>query len=333
MKSPPLRVLAPEAAHLAADGEAPYTVFLPRGGEHGPRFGAAVNRYREFGERPLVVVEETTEGRLVGSAGALRDFARILQAVGHPAGELLRRALAPLPTWRLRTHSLPLDRPHLMGIVNLTGDSFSGDGVGDSVRAAVQRAQELRQAGAVMVDVGGESARADRPVREEMDEARAVGAAIKALVAEGNLVSCDTYKPAVAAAALEAGAECLNDISGLTLGTAVAEQTADAGAAYVLNYSYSVPKKRPHPPPEYDDVVAETLAWMFERVGQLEALGLPREHVNRYITAAREAVFFLDPHICTKCHYRSTELLWQCPHCHEWNSFVEERIAPAKDAD
>jgi lipopolysaccharide assembly protein B len=62
-------------------------------------------------------------------------------------------------------------------------------------------------------------------------------------------------------------------------------------------------------------------------------LGLPREHVNRYITAARDAVFFLDPHICVKCHYRSTELLWQCPHCHEWNTFVEERIAPAKETD
>jgi lipopolysaccharide biosynthesis regulator YciM len=62
-------------------------------------------------------------------------------------------------------------------------------------------------------------------------------------------------------------------------------------------------------------------------------MDLPREQVTRYITAAREAVFFLDPHLCVKCHYRSTELLWQCPHCHEWNTFVEERIAPAKDAD
>jgi lipopolysaccharide biosynthesis regulator YciM len=62
-------------------------------------------------------------------------------------------------------------------------------------------------------------------------------------------------------------------------------------------------------------------------------LGLPRDQVNRYITAAREAVFFLDPHICVKCHYRSTELLWQCPHCHEWNTFVEERMAPAKETD
>ena len=44
------------------------------------------------------------------------------------------------------------------------------------------------------------------------------------------------------------------------------------------------------------------------------------------------AVFFLDPHVCLKCRYRSTELLWQCPHCHEWNTFVEERIAPAKEA-
>jgi lipopolysaccharide assembly protein B len=62
-------------------------------------------------------------------------------------------------------------------------------------------------------------------------------------------------------------------------------------------------------------------------------LGLSREHVQQYIEAARSAVFFLDPHVCVKCHYRSTELLWQCPHCHEWNTFVEERIAPAKESD
>jgi DNA repair protein RadA/Sms len=46
----------------------------------------------------------------------------------------------------------------------------------------------------------------------------------------------------------------------------------------------------------------------------------------------REAVFYLDPHVCRRCRYRSTELLWQCPQCHEWNTFVEERIAPAKDS-
>lgn len=66
--------------------------------------------------------------------------------------------------------------------------------------------------------------------------------------------------------------------------------------------------------------------------GVLLKLDLNRALVQRYIEAARSSVFFLDPHVCLKCHYRSTDLLWQCPHCHEWNTFVEERIAPAKEA-
>jgi len=64
----------------------------------------------------------------------------------------------------------------------------------------------------------------------------------------------------------------------------------------------------------------------------LQHLDLDPALVARYIESARSSVFFLDPHVCLKCHYRSTDLLWQCPHCHEWNSFVEERIAPAKEA-
>jgi lipopolysaccharide biosynthesis regulator YciM len=63
----------------------------------------------------------------------------------------------------------------------------------------------------------------------------------------------------------------------------------------------------------------------------LSQLQLPPSLVARYEDLTRDAIFYLDPHICVKCRYRSTELLWQCPHCHEWNSFVEERIAPAKE--
>jgi lipopolysaccharide assembly protein B len=55
--------------------------------------------------------------------------------------------------------------------------------------------------------------------------------------------------------------------------------------------------------------------------------------VERYVDLTRDAVFYLDPHICIRCRYRSTELLWQCPQCHEWNTFIEERIAPAKDSE
>ena len=65
----------------------------------------------------------------------------------------------------------------------------------------------------------------------------------------------------------------------------------------------------------------------------LTALNLNETLVRRYVALTREAVFYLDPHVCMRCRYRSTELLWQCPQCHEWNTFVEERIAPAEDGE
>jgi lipopolysaccharide biosynthesis regulator YciM len=65
----------------------------------------------------------------------------------------------------------------------------------------------------------------------------------------------------------------------------------------------------------------------------LRQLGLDPGLVDRYVELAAEAVFYLDAHVCIRCRYRSTELLWQCPHCHEWNTFVEDRIAPAKDPE
>jgi len=64
----------------------------------------------------------------------------------------------------------------------------------------------------------------------------------------------------------------------------------------------------------------------------LLALNLDPALVQEYMQLTRSAVFYLDPHICVSCRYRSTELLWQCPQCHEWNTFVEERLSPAKDS-
>jgi lipopolysaccharide assembly protein B len=65
----------------------------------------------------------------------------------------------------------------------------------------------------------------------------------------------------------------------------------------------------------------------------LVRLQLPATLVSQYIELTHDAIFYVDPHICVRCRYRSTELLWQCPHCHEWNTFVEERMAPAKDSE
>ena len=64
----------------------------------------------------------------------------------------------------------------------------------------------------------------------------------------------------------------------------------------------------------------------------LSALAFDAQLVRAYIDLTHQAVFYLDPHVCTRCRYRSTELLWQCPQCHEWNTFVEERLTPARPA-
>ena len=65
----------------------------------------------------------------------------------------------------------------------------------------------------------------------------------------------------------------------------------------------------------------------------LMAIDFNEALVHRYMSLTHESVFYLDPHICMRCRYRSTELLWQCPQCHEWNTFVEERIAPETDTE
>jgi len=200
------------------------------------------------------------------------------EAESRHAGPL-RAYLEPVRLWQLRMKTLSLDAPVIMGILNLTDDSFSGDGIGRELRDALARAETLRAEGADIVDLGAESARADRPVQDEGEEAALVGRVTESLVREGHTVSTDTYKAGVARAALGAGAELVNDISGLTAGMGTAEEAAAAGAGYVLNYSFSAPKRRPSEPPVYSDVVTETIGWLEERLARLAECGLRRESV------------------------------------------------------
>ncbi len=268
--NPALRVVPPSAAQLAADPGAPFIVVAESDLEALAFATAAVG---------LGLNRKGSAARLVASRQELGRLAEELEARASPLAPRLRRFLHPLTQWQLRTRSLDLARPHIMGILNLTEDSFSGDGVGRGLRGAVARAEELRASGACIVDVGAETARADRPVLAVEDEVRAVAPVVAALVREGHCVSIDTYKPAVARAALGEGAEVVNDISGLTLGTEAAAEAAQSAAGYVLNYSYSVPKKRPARPPVYRDVVRETLAWMDQRLEELLAAGLPAAQI------------------------------------------------------
>jgi dihydropteroate synthase len=266
----PLRVVPPSPPQLRADPDAPFLVVANDDLETLVLASSAVG---------LGLEQRSAEAWLRTSFAQLQTLQSELQQRGSRLAATLHRFLEPVAKWRLRTRSLDLREPHIMGILNLTSDSFSGDGVGTDVDAALDRAERFRHEGACIIDVGAESARADRPVLDEDAEAWLVARVVRALVAEGHVVSADTYKPTVAQAALEAGAECVNDISGLTLGIGAADAASAAGAAYVLNYSYSVPKKRPDQPPQHHDVVDETNAWMTERLARFEETGLARESI------------------------------------------------------
>ena len=101
-----------------------------------------------------------------------------------------------------------------------------------------------------------------------------------------------------------------------------AHLTASGDAAQALGLLFEALEHNPHA------LAIHQAVWQ-----TLSARGLPQGDVQRYVDVTRESVFYSDPHLCMKCRYRSTELLWQCPHCHEWNTFVEERITPATDTE
>jgi dihydropteroate synthase len=143
-------------------------------------------------------------------------------------------------SWLVRGRSLSLDRPLVMGIVNVTPDSFSDGGRYLSPEAAVAHGAALLAAGADLLDVGGESTRPQgaRPVPEHAELHRVVPV-VRALAAAhpDAVLSVDTVKASVAAAALEAGAHVVNDVSGLRLDPAMAGTCAAAGAGVVVMHS------------------------------------------------------------------------------------------------
>jgi dihydropteroate synthase len=178
-----------------------------------------------------------------------------------------------------RDRTLPMGaRTHVMAILNLTDDSFSGDGIGADLDAAVRRAVDAVAEGADILDIGAESARSDVPVRDADEEAQFLARAIERLASETDAtISADTYKPPVADAAMQAGAHILNDIGGFKHGIGTAEVAARYGAALVLNFTIRGPKNRPDAPPQYGDLIGEHLAFLRERTAMaIEAGVSPR---------------------------------------------------------
>ncbi len=174
---------------------------------------------------------------------------------------------------------LPLgERTYVMAILNLTDDSFSGDGTGRDLDEALRRAVVAAAEGADIIDVGGESARADVPVRDVGEESELVAEAIRRVAPEVDaLISVDTYKGPVAEAALQAGARVVNDIGGFMYDTETAQAAAKHGAALVINYTYERPKIRPAEPPRYEDLIAVHVRFFRERIDMAQAAGVADE--------------------------------------------------------
>ena len=183
------------------------------------------------------------------------------------------------PVLRVAGRELPLGgRPLLMGIVNATPDSFS-DGRGRLSHAErLEHAQSLLEAGADILDVGGESARGDRPAVPAGEEIERVLPLVERLAGEGALVSVDTHKPEVAEAAVSAGAAIVNDVSGL-LDERLADVCARSGAALVVMHTRVEPKGTLLDPGRYEDVVADVVAFLRDRMAAAVARGVAEEQI------------------------------------------------------
>ncbi|HQW21154.1 MAG TPA: dihydropteroate synthase [Rhodocyclaceae bacterium] len=172
---------------------------------------------------------------------------------------------------------LSLERPLLMGIVNLTPDSFSGDGMSSDVARAICHARQQLDAGADILDVGAESSRPGAIPTPEAEELRRLIPVLREVASWNVPVSVDTYKPVVMRAALEAGATMINDISALTHRGAI-DVIAGSDCAVCLMHMAGEPGTMQRDP-LYDDVVGEVRAFLGARVAACRSAGVAENRI------------------------------------------------------
>ena len=189
---------------------------------------------------------------------------------GAPSG-------ATAGTWRCGAHVFDLSSPIVMGIVNVTPDSFSDGGEHDTLNAAVSHAMRLVSEGAGIIDVGGESTRPGSAPPSVDEEITRTADVVRELASRGIPVSIDTRRPAVARAALDAGACIVNDVSGFR-DPAMRDVLAASDAGAVVMHMQGEPGHM-QDDPAYDDVVAEVESHLLARADLLAASGVARERI------------------------------------------------------
>lgn len=182
--------------------------------------------------------------------------------------------------WKLAGRSLAYgERTLVMGVLNVTPDSFSDGGQFFAFERAIEQAERMISEGADIIDVGGESTRPGSEFVSEDEELRRVIPVIKRLASSSSIpISIDTTKPLVARAALAAGAEIVNDISGLRFDPAIADEVAKAKAGLVLMHSRGTPKDMQQMPP-VADIMSEVISGLRQSVAIAEEHGVPRDSI------------------------------------------------------
>ncbi|RKF17194.1 dihydropteroate synthase [Roseovarius spongiae] len=200
--------------------------------------------------------------------------ARLIPAKSAPA-EALERLTAP----RDAIAGIGMDAPRLMGILNVTPDSFSDGGRHHAFDAAVAHASAMAEAGADIIDVGGESTRPGAQPVPEAQEIERTAPVIEAIRAALDVpISIDTRKERVARAAVEAGANLVNDVAAFTYDPALAPFCAQAGLPVCVMHAQGDPATM-QDDPRYDDVTLDVYDFLAERVEALVALGIPRARI------------------------------------------------------
>jgi dihydropteroate synthase len=189
--------------------------------------------------------------------------------------QALTSARAPL---QLGGRTVRLDQPQVMGIVNVTPDSFSDGGEFADASAAADAGADMAAKGAAIIDVGGESTRPGAKPVWEGDEIERAIPVVRQLAAGGAAISIDTRKADVMTAALEAGARLINDVSALTYDDRSPGVIAAAGVPVILMHHQGAPETMQQDP-RYDDVLVEVYQWLEARIAAAEAAGIARDRI------------------------------------------------------
>lgn len=241
------------------------------------RLGGSMAYAREFA---LVVREgDAVADRIVGTRGHIED------AIGRLPGILAGEAAAQWanlrkvhPPLQLGPRTIRLDQPHIMGILNVTPDSFSDGGLHDTAEAGRAHAAAMLEAGAAIIDIGGESTRPGASATFEDEEIRRVVPAVEYCSAMGAAISIDTRRAGVLAAGLDAGAQMANDVSALRYDPRMIELVAERACPVVLMHAPGAGEDL-HKGGQYRDVVSEVFDFLKFARARAIAAGVAEDRI------------------------------------------------------